>query len=190
MTEDQWLKATDPGPMLEFVRGRVSERKLRLFACGCCLASPTTKGIVPLIRQTEDWADNPQGSSLRLGWGPSSIYRPPYPDLPLLWAADWTRHDVRWEVDQATKAALLRDLFGPLPFRLVTIAPSWLAWNDATIPKIARSIYDDRRFDDLPILADALEEAGCSDADILGHCRGPGPHVRGCWVVDLLLGRS
>lgn len=85
---------------------------------------------------------------------------------------------------------LLRDLFGPLPFRAITINSSWLIWNDATIPTMAQAIYDDRRFDNLPILADALEEAGCSDIDILGHCRGPGPHVRGCWVVDLLLSKE
>jgi hypothetical protein len=52
------------------------------------------------------------------------------------------------------------------------------------------AIYTDRAFDRLPILADALEEAGCTDAAILEHCRGPGPHVRGCWVVDLLLDKS
>ncbi len=55
---------------------------------------------------------------------------------------------------------------------------------------LARSIYDDRAFDRLPVLADALEDAGCTDAAILDHCRGPGPHVRGCWVVDLILGKS
>ena len=55
---------------------------------------------------------------------------------------------------------------------------------------LAQAIYEERRFGDLPVLADALEEAGCTDADILSHCRGPGPHVRGCWVVDLLLGKQ
>jgi hypothetical protein len=70
------------------------------------------------------------------------------------------------------------------------INPIWLRWNDGTVVKLAQSIYDERRFTDLPILADALEDAGCADADILAHCRGPGPHVRGCWVVDLLLGKS
>ena len=68
--------------------------------------------------------------------------------------------------------------------------PSWLSWNDGTIPKLAQAIYDDRAFDRLPILADALEEAGCDNADILNHCRQPGEHVRGCWVVDLLLNKS
>jgi hypothetical protein len=56
--------------------------------------------------------------------------------------------------------------------------------------KIARAIYDGRAFERMPILADALEDAGCGDADILRHCREPGEHVRGCWVVDLLLGKS
>jgi hypothetical protein len=56
--------------------------------------------------------------------------------------------------------------------------------------KVGESIYADRAFDRLPILADALEEAGCTDADILAHCRGPGPHARGCWVVDLILGKT
>jgi len=55
----------------------------------------------------------------------------------------------------------------------------WSSWPKA--------IYDDRAFDRLPILADALEEAGCEDQDILGHCRSGGEHVRGCWVVDGLL---
>ena len=56
--------------------------------------------------------------------------------------------------------------------------------------KLARTIYEERRFDLMPILGDALEDAGCGDALILAHCRGPGPHVRGCWVVDLLLGKD
>ena len=55
---------------------------------------------------------------------------------------------------------------------------------------LAGAIYDERAFDRLPVLGDALEDAGCADAAILAHCRGPGEHVRGCWVVDLLLGKS
>jgi hypothetical protein len=58
------------------------------------------------------------------------------------------------------------------------------------VARLARGIYDDRAFDRLPILADALEDAGCHDTAILDHCRQPGPHVRGCWVVDLLLGKE
>jgi hypothetical protein len=88
-----------------------------------------------------------------------------------------------------SQAHLVRDIFGN-PFRPVTVNPSWLTWKDGTLLHLARSIYEDRRFGDLPVLADALEEAGCTDPDILGHCRGPGPHTRGCWPVDLVLGKG
>jgi hypothetical protein len=70
------------------------------------------------------------------------------------------------------------------------VYPVWLCWHGGTIPKLAQAIYDERAFDRLPVLADALEEAGCTDADLLGHLRGPGPHVRGCWALDLLLGKG
>jgi hypothetical protein len=84
---------------------------------------------------------------------------------------------------------LIRDIFGN-PFRSAIISPAWLSWSDSIIPKLAQSIYDERAFVRLPILADALEEAGCANADILNHCRLPGEHVRGCWVVDLILGKK
>ncbi|HWG41421.1 MAG TPA: hypothetical protein VN688_01450 [Gemmataceae bacterium] len=82
---------------------------------------------------------------------------------------------------------LLREIFGN-PFRSTTIKPAWLAWNERSIAKMARAIYTECRFDDLPILADALEEAGCMDGVMLAHCRASMAHVRGCWVVDALLG--
>lgn len=94
------------------------------------------------------------------------------------------------QVETARQSILLRDIFGPLPFRPVTLDPSWLAWSNGTVPNLAQAIYDERAFDRLPILADALEDAGCHNADVLGHCRGPRPHVRGCWVVDLLLKKA
>ena len=63
-------------------------------------------------------------------------------------------------------------------------------WNDGTVHRVAQAIYDERAFERMPILADALEDAGCDNADILNHCRNGGEHVRGCWVIDLLLGKS
>jgi hypothetical protein len=84
---------------------------------------------------------------------------------------------------------ILRDIFGN-PFRPATIDSAWLAWNGGAVRKMAAAIYDGRSFADLPVLADALEDAGCADAAMLAHCRGPGEHVRGCWVVDLLLGKA
>ena len=87
------------------------------------------------------------------------------------------------------RCALVRDLFGN-PLEPVSLAPSWLTWQGGLIASMARQIYESRNFTDMPILADALEEAGCTNADILNHCRQPGEHVRGCWVIDLLLGKE
>jgi hypothetical protein len=93
------------------------------------------------------------------------------------------------EAERARQAATVRCLFAN-PFRPVTAAPARRTWHDGLLVSIARQMYDGRDFSDMPVLADALEEAGCTDADILAHCRGRWPHVRGCWVVDLLLGKS
>ncbi|HEY7153886.1 MAG TPA: hypothetical protein VH575_07985 [Gemmataceae bacterium] len=84
-------------------------------------------------------------------------------------------------------ADLLREIFGN-PFRAVPVDPFWLTHNENAAAKLARSIYDQRHFHDLPLLADALTEAGCEDAVILAHCRAPTKHVLGCWVIDTLLG--
>src|SRR5262249_23499377 len=99
--------------------------------------------------------------------------------------------------ERKAQCDLLRCIFGnpfrPLPPRPVTI----LAWNDRTVPRIAETIYSDRNLPAgtldnarLAVLADALEEAGYSDPDLLGHLRGPGPRVRGCWAVDMVLRRE
>jgi hypothetical protein len=85
----------------------------------------------------------------------------------------------------AAQADLLRDIF--CPFRALSLAEGLLVWNDRAIPRLAHTLYHDRAFELFPILADALEDAGCTDAVLLGHCRGPGPHVRGCFVLDPLL---
>jgi hypothetical protein len=85
------------------------------------------------------------------------------------------------------QVALLRDVIGN-PFRpRRPVDPAWLT---PTVVAIARGAYDDRDFAALPVLADALEDAGCDDTDLLGHLRGPGVHGRGCWVVDWLLARK
>jgi len=98
-------------------------------------------------------------------------------------AADWYS---AFEHRQREFNDLILDVFGPVPAP-PSIDPAWRTWNDGTVPKLALTVYDDRRFDLLPILADALEESGCDHAGILAHCRGSGRHVRGCWVVDLIL---
>jgi len=91
-----------------------------------------------------------------------------------------------WDAHEQRQVGLFRCLFGN-PFRPVLAAPAWLT---GAVLSLATAIYDERAFDRLPILADALEDAGCTNADILNHCRQPGDHVRGCWCVDLVLGKT
>ena len=90
------------------------------------------------------------------------------------------------EIGAQVEVSVIRDIFGN-PFRPATLDPSWLT---STVVALARGIYEERAFDRMPILADALQDAGCDNEDVLNHCRGPGPHVRGCWVVDLVLGKE
>jgi hypothetical protein len=94
---------------------------------------------------------------------------------------------LEWEnvTREYAAAERVRDLFGN-PFRPVTFDPRW---RTSDVAGLARSIYEDRAFDRMPLLSDALMDAGCADEQVLGHCRGDGPHVRGCWVVDLVLGK-
>jgi hypothetical protein len=118
--------------------------------------------------------------------------RPEPAELPLGHGVIWRRHG-EWMTpsteEQQARCALLRDIFGN-PFRVVSIAPSVRMWAGGVAVHLAEGVYDVRAFDRLPILADALEEAGSTDADLLNHCRQPGEHVRGCWVVDLIRGAS
>ncbi len=81
---------------------------------------------------------------------------------------------------------LLRDIFEMNP-RELSVDPRWLHWSNGTVRHLARAIYEERRFDDLPVLGDALEEAGCDNQDLLAHCRSGQDHARGCWALDLFL---
>jgi hypothetical protein len=209
MTETEWSACGDPIVMVDFLQGVSSARKLRLFAVSACRAIKI-KDYHPAMWEAllaaERYADRlideqqlwtVQRTALQVG-NKLQMFSP---DLWPAWCAG-----VRIDVLNITKSfcysskrpadvvllklcQLLRDIVGN-PFHLALLVHSWLAWNDATIPKIAQAIYDERAFDRMPILADALEDAGCDDADILRHCREPGEHVRGCWVIDLLLGKE
>src|SRR5262249_8386081 len=95
-------------------------------------------------------------------------------------------YDDALEAERAVQCQLLRCVFGN-PFHPVHIDAAWLA---GTVVQLARAIYEERKWEEMGVLGDALEEAGCDNDDILSHCRGKGPHARGCWVVDALLGKS
>jgi hypothetical protein len=94
--------------------------------------------------------------------------------------------EARRDAERAAHLELVWCVFGDT-LRRVAFDP---AWRTSAAVALARTAYEERHFQDLPLLADALEEAGCGDKAILEHCRGPGPHVRGCWVVDLVLGQQ
>jgi hypothetical protein len=255
--ESKWLACTDPTPMLEFLRGKASDRKLRLFTCAY---ARRVWGLLKARRQVrpfevaERYVDG--GASFddiraageavyRWGWNRPSptalmaactapllhprgeregelpghlrvnVMRGRGPDCTLqasryvamkLWrnpdgwpfrgrdfpddAAINTAIRPLLVVELCAQAALLRDIFGPLPFRAVAIHPDVLAWNDRVVLRVAQAVYDERRFGEMPILADALLDAGCDNEDLIQHCREPGPHVRGCWAVDAILGKS
>jgi hypothetical protein len=213
MTEAEWLACADPQTMLDFLWGKASERKLRLFFCACCRGKQYT--VCPhghaAVATAEAFADGLADESVRADaerliqsllpnegdWSPYSLiawalHRPKGGSYPLNYVMMWAIPSVLQarlaSTDEIT--SILRDIFGPLPFYPVTISPAVLAWSDKTVTRIAEAIYDERAFDRMPILADALEDAGCTEQTILDHCRGGGLHVRGCWVLDLLLGKE
>jgi hypothetical protein len=222
MTEVEWLEGVDSYTMLHWVNGRLSERRLRLFACACCrtLQDPITpERMQEVIGVAERYADGlARGDERKAAWRWASEAASEAGELAWEVAGGWGEAlrahalatDIatialappgevgkaiaavpswRWQQPQATCCALLRDVAGN-PFRSPRRDTIALLRDDGTVASIARVLYDERRFTDLPILADALEDAGCTDSGILGHLRGPGPHVRGCWAVDLALGRS
>jgi hypothetical protein len=215
MTEAEWLACADPRPMLGHLRGRVSPRKLRLLTCACCrrvwdlLADERSRRAVEVAERFADGTADAE--ELRdAQHGARAAYRraarSPGPLAFRLWlaaclAADAAARratfdpnkeffrgakDRKNKTERTARAALCRDLFGN-PFRPVALDRRWLAGDTR---KLARVIYAERRFDDLPVLADALEDSGCTNADLLSHCRRPVEHARGCWALDLLLGKS
>jgi hypothetical protein len=241
VTEQDWWTCTEPPKMLEFLRGKVSDRKLRLFAVACCrhhLPLARDDRVGEAVDVAERFADglagdeersNARKAAQRAAQVRGVVARPDAPKWErraaslAYYAAARQAMEAAWNVPQlavevlvwrsggynacnpgAIKAeqgvvhsGLLRDIFGPLPFRPVAVEDGWLAWNAGTVKRLAEAAYQDRVLPDgtldnarLAVLADALEESGCGDADLLGHLRGPGPHYRGCWAVDLLSGRE
>jgi hypothetical protein len=207
MTEAEWLAETDdPYRMLNYLGRRVSSRKARLLACACFRRRKPKlrKWEQQTVEVAERYADG-QASPEEMqqaqddSVGKSGVVWVTMDmDMDYCTAVEAARCAGEWR-DEPGQCSLVRDLFGN-PFRPLPPKKGkrqwndklavWLNWNDGTVVKLAQALYDDRAFDRLPILADALEDAGCTHAEVLAHCRGAGPHARGCWVVDLLLGRE
>jgi hypothetical protein len=199
MTEAEWLASSEAYQPLIHVRKYASVRKLRLVAAAYARwlqSLPAYELARPCADLIEEVADEPKSQEeleLRL-WGlPSSDWRLSHAlgneDIvgqavsKLVFFADGAESP---HLVHGKMIGLLQEVFGN-PFRPVTPDSSWLT---STVVKLAQGVYDERAFERMPILADALEDAGCDNKDVLEHCRGPGPHVRGCWVVDLLLGKA
>jgi hypothetical protein len=212
MTEVEWLQSESFGDVVYPLREVQNSRKWRLFAVACVrqiwhlvpdrfqhavnvaerfaerkatqedLASAwwTYRAAFGAAERAACWATCPTGNITIRG----SDNVPGYAFEAIRLA----------EGDEAAAAlrraliALLRDIFGN-PFRSSILDPAWLRANDGTVERLACGIAEELCFEQMPILGDALEDAGCSDAAILEHCRGPGPHVHGCWVIDLLMGK-
>lgn len=304
MTEAEWLACADPARMLEFFRGRASDRKLRLFAVACCRRiwslftdesgrravevaelyadRAVSEGerhaaFVAAVREARNWVNNCSIVDNAIGYSTSAAaYVLAHEDSieeeataaganDVVIMAHACHHEVEWhgpamivaldasaavgaaviasldeeervaageqenyldeevqtfaagsayaktmgfsltaippvermaaaetarQTEATSQCDLLRCIFGN-SFRPPTpLPPDVLAWNNATVFRLAQRIYDERAFDRLPMLADTLEEGGCHEADILCHCRSEKPHVRGCWAVDLILGKE
>jgi hypothetical protein len=245
MTEAEWLECIEPEKLLLFIRDKVSQRKMRLFAIVCCrliwdrITDPRCRDAVELAdrfvevglarrrgrpavekaaiqacqeadtaayhaRACPDYADRMiegnafhaalatvEGSAwfaahLASGFAANAV--------GTAWLRDNQPGPFVWDpaalrVEYQKQIPLFRDIFGN-PFQPVIVDPSWLAWQKGTVVQLAKAIYDDRTFEHMPVLADALNDAGCTDGTIFDHCRGPGPHTRGSWLIDALLGKS
>jgi hypothetical protein len=225
MTHAEWLVSDDPYPMLGWAHSRMSERQLRLFACGYCRGewqSLNSESCRKAVEVAERYADGAASErDLRKARTAAGAAANGITELAYEISGGWA--ETVWAEWRAARMALvavapgervadsvmgclgswlafspqqrlrvcilLREILGS-PIRPAVLNPAWLSWHDSTIPQMARVIYEERRFGDLPFLADALEEAGCDNADLLTHCRAKGEHVRGCWAVDLLLRRE
>jgi hypothetical protein len=211
LTEKEWLKCQNPDKMLAFLCAEgASERKLRLFGCACCrevwhqMTSQRSRNAVEAAEQYAD-GDCDRATLQRKQRAAINVCNsldycddtPGYSQSPAAGsvalvdagrAALRSSSEIRGRTGKGSRGQshLLRDIFGN-PYRPVAVE---LAWRTDTVLQLAQGIYDERAFDRLPILADALEEAGCTSADMLGHLRGTGPHVRGCWAVDLVLAKE
>ncbi|HEV3386415.1 MAG TPA: hypothetical protein VG097_16450 [Gemmata sp.] len=210
MTEEDWLACSNPMPMLEFVHDRASQRKLRLFAVACChtvLHWLIDKRSLKAVEVAEAFVDGKateddlRRAMIRAHRASEIIAGPP--SRAVIWVAhenmdlsycQYLTNDVATAFgatgsEESAESLIqqsnfVRDIF---PFNSVTLNPSWLT---STVLALAQQMYDSRDFSVMPILADALQDAGCENEDILNHCRQPGEHVRGCFVVDLLLGKA
>jgi hypothetical protein len=236
MTDAEWLTCGRPQPMLEYLRGKVSERKMRLFAVACCRRfALLSAGLLDRALTIAEWyADGRIGEQARIaaltavrnfGQDYDRDYETALTAAHLVGMDDEScelfdlchiaalavcaaletpvagvavvehlhrlpaEEGVSRAEEEAAQAELIREIFGN-PFREVCFERYWLWANEGTVRLMAQGCYDERAWDRLPILGDALEEAGCADSAILAHCRSYRQHARGSWVLDGILDKK
>ncbi|HSQ55112.1 MAG TPA: hypothetical protein VLM40_05145 [Gemmata sp.] len=214
MNEQEWFTSIDPQKVLQHLTGQPSSRKLKLATVACCrqmrsllVDERSIRAVdsaelyadkshdVADVSEIETQATQVVDLSRDVGTDPQNAAAHCAALCLAHWApADWGALQVfRWSspiVSRFVQVAILACVFA-IPYRnrriQITANPTWLT---STVMTLAKQMYESRDFSAMPILADALQDAGCENEDMLNHCRGPGPHVRGCWVVDLVLGKA
>lgn len=214
MTEAEWLALKDVPEAYHpaFNLFSLSRRTASLFMVACVRVTPGTDGqrrLLSAVKEVEQAADAGQWDEVarlqRAAWAACQKVKKGSAAHAWAYATSWLTYEnltscwtyVPQNLRQAVRksglkvrglrgryVALLHDIAGN-PFRPVTFDP---AWASGAVVGLATTMYESRDFAVMPILADALEDAGCENREVLDHCRGPGPHVRGCWAIDLILG--
>jgi hypothetical protein len=217
--EIQWRTTTDPAAMLAFIVPKADERKLRLYACACCrtiwhlIVDPRSQRAVEVAELYADGSALPKDMERAMSEASAALVE--LEDVAYGEGQDFISENHRLAIRGAEAALgvffdhpvsawrlsrvvhpdvesktgqvnILHDLFGN-PLRPVVIDPNW---RTQTVVSLARAIYQDQAYDRLPILADALEDSGCDQAEVLNHCRRQKGHFRGCWLLDALLAGS
>jgi hypothetical protein len=192
-TIDPWERCGSAEELLAQLGGcGLSARKLRLLACALCRGLPLAMlhernrhAVAVAALHAEERCPRRE---LKKACKPS--------ELTWLWnrepfqaVAESLRALQREGVKAPWIAGVLRDVAGP-PFRRMTVRRQWLRSNEAAVQRLAEAIAAEQAFEQVPVLGDALEDAGCTEAALLDHCRAPQAHVPGCWLLDALLGRA
>jgi hypothetical protein len=187
MTEEEWLASQLVDVLLRSLDSlNPTERKGLLFVVAVDHFYPSLPNSLQIIECLEQFAD---GIASREEL--DAVYRDsntgfegvPFNTFRIRNAESLVPHD---RESQIIGSQLVRCIFGN-PYRPVALNPSWLT---STVLALANGIYNEKAFDRMPILADALQDAGCDNEEVLNHCRQQGVHVRGCWLIDLLTDRK
>jgi hypothetical protein len=197
MTEAQWLACKDPRKLLDYHRMKTDRRRLRLLAAACVRhavtgdASPVVNEVIDVVERYADGVAS-RAEFLAARKAVRQAIKDKAPSASALKnltddemeGMTVTIENVRSRSNGAHQCGLIRCLF---PLRATSLGSSYFTAN---VVALASQMYESRDFSAMPILADALQDSGCDNDDVLNHCRGDGPHVRGCWVVDLVLGKE